>query len=205
MKYQTTLLEDWIKEFYYRIGIYHPRQLDLLEIAARLGFYVSFQKFSSRIYNGEILIDERLSDAEQWEDFGHEVCHLIRQDGNQLIMSNQFLDMQESKAESFALHFCVPTFMLLKHEIANYYGTDGVLFVMDTYCVTKSFAKRRLDHFKNQLNQAKSDDEFRKRKEPVTNYSKDIKPKAIPKHAESIVALALSRKNAKEVLCDDYL
>ncbi|MGG1574861.1 ImmA/IrrE family metallo-endopeptidase [Fictibacillus sp. NRS-1165] len=165
MKYQTTLLEDWIKEFYFNIDVYFSDQLDLLDIADRLGIFIHFEGFSSRVYNGEIIIDCRLSRQEQWQDFAHELCHLLRQDGNQLLlMRNPFLDIQEAKAENFALHFCVPTFMLLKYKIANYFNIqDGIPFVTKEFKVTKEFANKRLIHFRNQIQQSKSDQEFRKR------------------------------------------
>ncbi|MDM5197022.1 ImmA/IrrE family metallo-endopeptidase [Fictibacillus enclensis] len=183
MKYQTTLLEDWIKEFYFNIDVYFSDQLDLLDIADRLGIFIHFEGFSSRVYNGEIIIDCRLSREEQWQDFAHELCHLLRQDGNQLLlMRNPFLDIQEAKAENFALHFCVPTFMLLKYKIANYLNVqDGIPFVTKEFKVTKEFANKRLIHFRNQIQQSKSDQEFRKRmnlmypKSNLDNWSNETK------------------------------
>lgn len=163
MKYITSLLEDWIEDFYKNIDIYHPRQLDLLDIASRLGLYIHFENFSSRVYAGEIIIDSRLSPEKQWEDFGHELCHLVRQEGNQLLlMNNSLLDIQEAKAENFALHFCVPTFMLLNFEISNYVNLkDGIKFISERFNVTQSFAQKRLSHFRNQIQQSISDHHFR--------------------------------------------
>lgn len=163
MKYQTTLLEDWIKEFYFNINVYYPHELELLDIAVRLGIFIHFEEFSSRVYNGEIIIDSRLSPEKQWEDFGHEVCHLLRQEGNQLLlMRNQLLDIQEAKAENFAIQFCIPTFMLLKNKIVNYLNIqDGIPFVAEKFNVTEEFAKKRLIHFRNQLQLSKSDQEFK--------------------------------------------
>ncbi|SDN50730.1 protein of unknown function [Fictibacillus solisalsi] len=175
MKYQTTLLEDWIKEFYLNIDVYYPHQLNLLDIAARLGISIHFEKFSSRVYNEEIIIDSRLSPEEQWEDFGHELCHLLRQEGNQLLlMRNQLLDIQEAKAENFALQFCTPTFMLIKNNVANYFNIqDGIPFVVEKFNVTEAFAKKRLIHFRNQLQLSKSDQEFKV-------YMDSIYPKSNP-------------------------
>ncbi|MEC0490213.1 ImmA/IrrE family metallo-endopeptidase [Bacillus licheniformis] len=163
MKYQTTLLEDWIKEFYLNIDIYHPHQLDLLDIADRLGIFIHYAEFSSRVYNGEIIIDSRISSKEQWEDFGHELCHLLRQEGNQLLlMGNQLLDFQEAKAENFALQFCVPSFMLLQNKVVNYLSIqDSIPFVVEKFNVTEEFAMKRLIHFRNQLQSSMSDQEFR--------------------------------------------
>jgi Zn-dependent peptidase ImmA (M78 family) len=189
MKYQTTILEDWIKEFFYKIDIYHPRQLDFLDIAARLGISVEFQKFSSRVYKGEIIIDERISPAEQWEDFSHELCHILRQEGNQLVMSDTLLLIQEAKAENFSLHFCVPTFMLLNYEISNYLNiNDGIPFVVEKFNVTKEFAKKRLIHFRNQIQLSKSDQEFR-------GYMNSFYPKTDPEKWTDETKRILSQLN----------
>jgi hypothetical protein len=174
MKYQTTLLEDWIKEFYYSIDIIHPHQLDFLDISSRLGISVEFASIRSRIYDDEIIIDNRLSHDKQWEDFGHEICHFYRQEGNQLIMYREFLRLQEAKADNFSLHFCVPTFMLLNYEISNYLNIkDGIPFIVKHFNVTEKFAKRRLIHFRNQMQVAKSDYEFRE-------YMNSLYPKTDP-------------------------
>lgn len=150
MKYHTTLLEDAIKHFYVDLGIYYPHQLDILEIADYLGIKVYFWDISSRVYKKEIIIDSRLSPEEQWEDFGHELCHLLLQYGNQILhLNNLFLAYQEWKANNFALHFCVPTFILIKYEIANI--PEGIPFITKTFNVTQKFAQKRLIHFRNQL------------------------------------------------------
>jgi Zn-dependent peptidase ImmA (M78 family) len=174
MRYQTTLLEDWIKDFLNNLGIYHPHQLDFLDISNRLGLVVHFKEFSSRVYQGEIIIDSRLPPIEQSLDFAHELCHILRQEGNQLITPAEVLKLQESKAENFSLHFCVPTFMLLNFSISNYKNIeDGIPFIAETFNVSEDFAKKRLIHFKNQIQQAKSDEEHRK-------FMERLYPKAKP-------------------------
>ncbi|WP_338788767.1 ImmA/IrrE family metallo-endopeptidase [Metabacillus sp. FJAT-53654] len=189
MKYNSNLLEDWIKDFYCKIDIYHPHQLDLSEIGARLGLYIHFERFSSRIYNGEIIIDSRLSPQEQWEDFGHELCHLLRHYGNQTYMTMPFLDYQETQAENFALHFCVPTFMLFKNQVANYVNVqDGIPFVTEKFNVTEKFAKKRLIHFRNQIQQSKTDQEFRK-------HMNLLYPKSSPDNWSNETKLLLDKLN----------
>ncbi|MCG5104671.1 ImmA/IrrE family metallo-endopeptidase [Oceanobacillus alkalisoli] len=150
MKYQTTILEDSVKYLYKDLGIYCPHQLDMMEIADYLGIKVYFLDISSRVYKKEIIIDSRLSPEQQWEDFGHELCHLLLQYGNQILhLNNLFLEYQERKANNFALHFCVPTFILLKYEIVNM--NEGIHFITKTFNVTERFAQKRLIHFRNQL------------------------------------------------------
>ncbi|MGX2958010.1 ImmA/IrrE family metallo-endopeptidase [Peribacillus sp. JNUCC 23] len=150
MKYYTTLLEDWIKEFYYRLDISRPYQLNLLEISARLGLIVNYERMTSRFYEQDIIIDERLSEQEQWQDFAHELCHILRHNGNQFTMSKLFLDLQENQANHFAYHFCIPTFMLLKMQIPDD-RNQAIYFLANTFSVTLEFAEKRLDLFLNQI------------------------------------------------------
>jgi Zn-dependent peptidase ImmA (M78 family) len=183
MKYLTSLLEDWIQELYSQMDIFRPQQLDFLEIAAKLGIYVHFQKFGSRIYKGEIIIDERLTDQKQWQEFAHELCHLYLQYGNQLAMNKEFLTLQEKQADNFSLHFCIPTFMLLRYEISNFLDVEaGVPFIEREFGVTEEFARERLRQFKRKILQAKSDEEHRK-------YMESMYPKAGPYSDETNTAL----------------
>ena len=150
MKYHTTLLEDAVKHLYVNLGIYYPHQLNILEIAEYLGIKVHFFDITSRVYKKEIIIDSRLSPEQQWEDFGHELCHLLLQYGNQILYINSlFLEYQEWKANNFALHFCVPTFMLQKYKIASI--TDGIPFITNKFQVRQEIAEKKLIHFRNQL------------------------------------------------------
>lgn len=150
MKYPTSLLEDWIKDFYYDIGIFHPHQLDLTEIAYRLGMVVSFENMSSRIYKEKVIIDERLPPREQWEDFGHELCHSLRHYGNQMIMSEDFLQLQEFQARYFSLHFCIPTFMLQRLKLPFSRG-QAIHLIAETFKVTYLFAKKRLEMYESKI------------------------------------------------------
>ncbi|MBP2079629.1 ImmA/IrrE family metallo-endopeptidase [Oceanobacillus polygoni] len=155
MKYQSTLLEDAIKKFYNQLNIHNPSQLDMREIAKSLNIPIHFLPIHSRTYNGEIIIDSRLPPEIQWEDFGHELCHILLQYGNQIININTlFLEYQEWKANNFALHFCVPTFMLQKYKISTI--NEGIYIIKNKFNVTDEIAKKRLNHYRNQLIQSNS-------------------------------------------------
>lgn len=150
MKYQTTLLEDWIENFYTNIGIFHPQKLDLHTVANRMGYSVTYRDISSRFYENEVIIDERLGPQEQWQEFGHEVCHLERHAGNQLVMPPPFLEFQEYQAKLFAYHFCAPTFMLLRQELPKE-RKQAIYFIANTFFVTLEFAEHRLSLFWNRI------------------------------------------------------
>ncbi|HLR71553.1 MAG TPA: ImmA/IrrE family metallo-endopeptidase [Pseudogracilibacillus sp.] len=77
--------------------------------------------------------------------FGHEVCHYLRHCGNQLKMHPLFLQLQESQANHFAYHFCVPTFMLQQLREVTIYD------VMELFNVEFDFALRRLEMYRNNV------------------------------------------------------
>ncbi|GLO64396.1 MULTISPECIES: ImmA/IrrE family metallo-endopeptidase [Oceanobacillus] len=130
-------LEDYIQHIYKSIKISSPSQLNMTTIAERLGIQVSYGNVSFRI-NDEIIL-RRGTKEQQWQEFGHEVCHYLRHCGNQLSMHPLFFELQEYQANNFSYHFCVPTFMLLKQKNFN------TLSIARTFNVTESFASRRLE------------------------------------------------------------
>ncbi|HLR80429.1 MAG TPA: ImmA/IrrE family metallo-endopeptidase, partial [Bacillota bacterium] len=77
----------------------------------------------------------------QWQDFGHELGHVLCHAGHQLKMNHMFLKYQEWKANNFMYHFCVPTFMLYQLKEVNVHN------VMDLFNVEHEFACKRLASF----------------------------------------------------------
>ncbi|WP_373290650.1 ImmA/IrrE family metallo-endopeptidase [Oceanobacillus neutriphilus] len=93
-------------------------------------------------------------DPEQWLDFAHELCHVLLQYGNQIInLNNLYIQYQEWKANNFALHFCVPTFMLLEYKINT--TNEAINIIKNKFYVTDKIAKKRVIHFENQLEWSK--------------------------------------------------
>lgn len=152
--YYPTTLESYIEMLYQHIAINEPYELDIMTISERLKIPTYFYPTGSQaIYflgGYKINIDPSLSDAEQWQDFGHELCHVLQQYGSQLNMPDEFIYYQENKADNFALYFCVPTFMLEKLELPNY-RSGAIEFISDTFNVTIEFAKKRLEKHEQQL------------------------------------------------------
>lgn len=173
--YHSTLLEDTIEKIYSILNIYHPYQLDILEIADLMNINVHFIEISSRTYKNEIIIDSRLSYEEQWEDFAHELCHILFHYGNQILHLNSlYLVYQEWKANNFALHFCVPTFMLKEtlfiHNIKNI--PEAIPLIKSYYNVTDEIAIKKLIHFRNQLQMTKIQEQLNKLNKLKNPYQK---------------------------------
>ena len=66
----------------------------MITISSKLNIWLHFAPFGSRaIYRTNlpsIIIDNRKAIPHQWEDFGHELCHILFHVGNQLHMPKMF-------------------------------------------------------------------------------------------------------------------
>ncbi|WP_144499787.1 ImmA/IrrE family metallo-endopeptidase [Bacillus sp. FDAARGOS_235] len=152
--YYTTQIEDYIKKLYLSLSIITPDQLDMITISNKLNIWLHYAPLGSRaICRGDlfsIVIDNRKTFYHQWEDFGHELCHVLFHVGNQLFLSKSFLDYQETKAKNFMMHFCVPTFMLRKLAFPETRNAS-ISLIANTFNVSFSIAEQRLIHYENQL------------------------------------------------------
>lgn len=146
MKYVYNNIEEYVKRVYRSIDIYVPRQLDMETIASRLGLNVEFFPCESVVIDQSIIIDSRLSPEQQWQDFGHELCHALLHVGNQVSVPIPFKLYQEWKATNFSYHVCVPTFMLLDMELPAEERL-AVYEVRKTFKVEQEFAQKRLDQY----------------------------------------------------------
>lgn len=135
-----THLEDYIFKLYHSIGIRTTDQLDLFSIATLLKVEIVYRKTIFRFGNEVILKNN--SPSEQWMDFGHELGHVLLHSGSQLNMYPLYREYQEWRADLFALHFCVPTFMLEQSKEVTVYE------VMEVFSVDYQFAQKRLEMYK---------------------------------------------------------
>lgn len=141
-----THLEDYIWKLYSSIDIFHPRQLSPGMIGDRLGLHVDYLPIDSMHDEDIIILDSRLSSLEQWQDFGHELRHAIFDFGNQLNIPPLFKEYQEWKANSFAEHVCVPTFMLEKIKLPDT-ESKAIYMIQKTFNVEYKFAQKRLNQY----------------------------------------------------------
>lgn len=135
-------LEDYIHHLYQSMQITYPYQLNISSIANRLGIEVGYGGNVSFRFDNQIILKEG-SKEEQWQLFGHEVCHYLRHSGNQLAMHPLFIDLQEYQANYFAYHFCIPTFMLAEQKKWD------VSTIIKTFTVTEAFAHRRMEIYEH--------------------------------------------------------
>jgi hypothetical protein len=171
--YKSTPLEQWIETLYRHFEILTPEQLNIEYIADRLDIWVYFREMESRHLDRgglfSINIDKRLSPQEQWEDFLHELCHVLRHTGNQFKMPGPLVEWQEQHAANFQLYAAIPSFMLkgmklpiLQVEIVDLLATE--------FHVTYELAERRLLQIQRRVIQGILDEEYVNSLKSATTY-----------------------------------
>src|SRR5690606_41829636 len=103
--------ELFIMQFYESISVICPYELSIMHIAEKLNMEVCFWNFGSAIaqFNGihKMFINKRLSEQQQWQEFGHEMYHYFYDETNYDLLHENYAEYGESKADYFAYHFCV--------------------------------------------------------------------------------------------------
>ncbi len=141
--------ELFIIDFYKTINILDTDSLSISSITDQLDVNVHYWEHSSAVasfnYDCCIFIDNRLNEAAQWQDFGHEMYHYFFDDTSYNQLNESYGVYGESKADYFAYHFCVPTFMLSALKGVNVYD------VMNLFNVEFEFAMKRMDMYQSKL------------------------------------------------------
>jgi len=141
--------ERYIYKLYKSIDVSSRDHLSIDCLSSIFDIDIRTWEYTSELvhYKGKykMFINENLNKRQQWQDFGHEICHYFWHRGTQRYLSQMYIDYQEHKADYFAYHFCVPTFMLAKLREVNVYK------IMNLFNVEFDFALRRLEMYKNKL------------------------------------------------------
>lgn len=114
--YQTTALEDWVTNFYLKLNILTPQDINEDFIAREQRIFLHRKKMAPFFqtvgsYCG-ITIDIREPKNKQREIFFHELCHVLRHSGNQGIMNKAFRDLQEWDTKHFTKYAAIPHHMI---------------------------------------------------------------------------------------------
>ncbi|MEC3613218.1 ImmA/IrrE family metallo-endopeptidase [Bacillus velezensis] len=145
-----THLEEYVKNLYCRMGMTAPLHIDMQMIAKELDIWIHFEDTHSMMLKRDgmysIVLNQKKSPEEQWQDFAHELCHVLKHTGNHFHMNKLFRELQEFQANHFMYHFCVPTFMLLNMELPQR-RSHAVILIAAAFRVTASFAEKRLELF----------------------------------------------------------
>jgi len=145
-------VEEEVISIYHSLNIFHPTQIchdDLIEIiSTRFNIKVYYFDETSEANNlGDIFrifLNEHQTKQKIWQDFAHELAHILGHEGYQWCMHNPFREYQELQAEQFAYHFCIPTFMLNNLELPQL-RCEAVGLIATVFNVEHTFANERLE------------------------------------------------------------
>lgn len=144
---ETELL---VTSFYESFNIYDPHFLSIEIIVDLLQMKLVYWSYTSAIaeLNNDycMFINDTKNKQQQWQEFGHEMSHFFKDNNcNRKLVKESFVSYCETKADYFAYHFCVPTFMLMNLKNVTVYD------VVNLFNVEFNFALRRLDMYKNKF------------------------------------------------------
>lgn len=139
-------IEEFVFDLYQKMNIQDPHDLNYHKIADLLNVDIVYKK-NAFAFDNEIIL-ERGASYFEWTSFAHELCHLLRHEGNQMDMYYLFSQLQEYQADYFAHHFCVPSFMLERLDIPNCLNTARAI-LCEVFNVDPVFAEKRLEMWKN--------------------------------------------------------
>lgn len=169
--YHMTPLEQTVEETYLRLGITEPGHLTISNVASKLNIWVYELDMPSLVVESRGMysmnIDSRLTPEQQWEDFLHELCHVLRHAGNQTAMPEAMLRMQEADAGRFQLYAAIPYFMLRRLELPER-QSEIVELLRCEFGVTRELAQRRIEQMKRRVLQGVLDEETMRRAKPTT-------------------------------------
>lgn len=93
-----------------------------------------------------IFLNEQLTPQQLWQDFCHELAHVLLHIGHQGRMSLLFREYQEHKANNFMYHACMPSFMLDQLDLYDCTPLT-VIQLQGLFNVEYDFAEKRLTQY----------------------------------------------------------
>jgi hypothetical protein len=148
--YYTTALEDWVTNFYSRLRILQPRQINIEYIAKVYDIYINKKPCPSFYFvNGRfrgITVDSREDGLIQREMFFHELAHILRHTGVQSMIPNAFRELQEWDARRFTLYASIPHHMLKFIDLDDPYVIEQM---SNLFKVTPVLCEERLEQIHN--------------------------------------------------------
>lgn len=153
--YQMTRIEEFTERLYKRIGISNTYELTIEDIANRLNIWIYYTPMRSKALEVRpgmysMNIDSRLLPREQWVEFLHELCHLLRHAGNQTIMPEQFTQAQEAEADAFTMYAAMPISMIKVMTLTER-CCDAAACLSDEFKVPIDMAHQRLEQIRRRV------------------------------------------------------
>lgn len=141
--------EFFIMNFYKTIKLLDASLLSIPTVSEQINIRIHYWRHSSAIGSLDdeycVFIDNRENERAQWQEFGHEMYHYFFDDTSYNQLKEDYGTYGESKADYFAYHFCVPTFMLQNLKGVNAHD------IATLFNVEFSFALKRAEMYKNSI------------------------------------------------------
>lgn len=153
--YEPTILEEWVEKFFILHHIRTPSDLTIENLSAVLGIGVTFapEVTDEVMFDDDyihIFINSLYSPKRRWEVFCHELCHPLRHMGNQIMLSNEFRELQEMEANAFQFYAAIPFFMVRKIGLPED-EYESIELLAREFGVTHRFAKQRLEQIQRRV------------------------------------------------------
>ena len=146
--YTYSRTETFIHHFLITHYINNPYQLSIESVADSMNLSVEYWEDTSEsvCWRGKykVFLKKRESKEQQWQEFAHELCHVLWHAGRQEHLATPFVELQEWQADNFAHHFCIPTFMLLSMDLPRN-KKEAVGVIGEEFRVEPEFAEQRLN------------------------------------------------------------
>ncbi|MNI49958.1 hypothetical protein D3C73_1045970 [compost metagenome] len=150
--YKTTHLEDFVEQLYINHKILTPADINVLTISGRMKITVKYAdlkhmkgvSFHTDSKHSIILLDKNRTVREQRIDFFHELGHLLRHAGNQLIMPELFIRHQEADTEKFLMYAIMPISMIKRLDLSPD-RQQAIQQLAETFTVGTELASKRYD------------------------------------------------------------
>jgi Zn-dependent peptidase ImmA (M78 family) len=146
--YKKTHLEDFVEQLYTQNDILLPEDITIDKLSRKLKIKVEYVRVDSFSLHTNskllILLDERKSPQGKREDFLHELCHLMRHEGNQLVLSEPFVKYQEDDTVQFQLYSLMPFNMIEQIKLSPDHG-QAIKQISYTFSVSMEQASKRYE------------------------------------------------------------
>lgn len=150
--YKPFDLEKWIETFYTSLNITKPEQICENTIAYALDIDLKYTDKPCYSYENNyvkiININKMLPSQLQREHFFHELGHILRHAGSQLILPKSFIELQEFDSKRFTKYAALPYSMLLNYDLECSY-IDKLLAI--EFKVSEKMCLERVDNIKNKI------------------------------------------------------
>lgn len=150
--YRPFPLDNWVSRLFKTMDIRNPEDIDEKKIARLLGIHLkysekrnySYEDGNFKIININIMQDKKT----QREVFYHELCHILRHAGNQVVMPLSWRELQEWDCEHFTRYAAIPFHML---EYLDWKSPTLISDMASIFNVSEELCEYRVEHIRRNM------------------------------------------------------